>query len=65
MWLKIDFMYPENSRRMKNPFPVQCLKSDDSSSRSLTVGEKILALLSLLWKLKNAKINHEKILNFQ
>lgn len=64
MWLKIDFMYPENSRRMKTSFPVRCLKSYDSRSRSLTIGKKYW-LYCLVWKLKNAKINHEKIINFQ
>lgn len=57
-------MYPENSRRMKTSFPVQCLKSYDSHSRSLTIGKKYW-LYCLVWKLKNAKINHEKIINFQ
>lgn len=65
MWLKIDFMYPENSRRINNSFPVQCLKSYDSSSRESDHRNKILALLPVLWKLKNAKINHEKIINFE
>lgn len=55
MWLKIDFMCPENSRKMKNSFPVQCLKSYDSGSTGFTI---------CAVEAEECK-NYEKIINFQ